>query len=158
MIEQFDRINQFMPAIFASLQNEEKIDLFEKFILYLSNELNIINNYELEITDDIDADISRHKYKNNKYTIQINKNILNLYELNINKKDITPELTQKLAYFPFHICLSIAHEMKHAEQCQKYTKEYDKIYQNIQYPISQEPLYILQKTEREAFQFELAEM
>ena len=48
--------------------------------------------------------------------------------------------------------------MKHAEQCQKYTKEYDEIYQNIQYPISQEPLYILQKTEHEAFSFELIEM
>ena len=158
MIEQFDRINQFMPAVFASLQNEEKIDLYEKFILYLSNELNIVDDYELNITNYIGSDISRHSDIDNKKEIQINAQILDLYESNVNKEGINLELTQKLAYFPFHICLSIVHEMKHAEQCQKYTKEYNEIYQNVKYPISQEPLYILQKTEHEAFNFELTEM
>jgi hypothetical protein len=104
---------------------------------------------------------------NNQYIILLNENILNRYkeyienpDLDIFKQKINGNITfgEQLSRFPYQICSGITHEMKHAKQYEEYIINKKDEYKNIITPLTQDEVYAIQKTEREAYTHELEEI
>lgn len=159
MIEQYEDSYKFLPTLFNTFTQKEQILHLENFIDFLSKEFKLPNCYQLELSMDIGTDIARHSVRNGNHKILLSKQIFDKYQIYIsNPNSLDKKLVEQLKLYPFQLCSAILHEMKHAEQYKLYKNELNTLYENVAFPISNEMLYILQKTEREAFQFETNEM
>jgi hypothetical protein len=168
MIEKYDGLGLFEPKIFKDIsQNEElllkRLQDYADFIAKQNN----TKKYEIQFSNKIGADIARFRVENSEGLILINENILNNYkmyienpELNVFKQKMNGNITfgEQLSRFPYQICSSITHEMKHAQQYEEYIINKKDEYKNIITPLTQDEVYAIQKTEREAYTHELEEI
>lgn len=164
MIENYRNIRFFTPNNFIiTLRHSENTfkDTLQDFVNFICNELNI-NNYQIMFDRKMKSDVEG-KFSIERQSILLNLNKFNLYKeyiLNPNDEKFqdNPELLKVIEIYPFKILSTIIHELEHARQYEKYLNENIKEYENVETPLSDEPLYYLQKTEREAYMTELDEM
>ena len=156
MIEDFNRINYFQPNIFKEIvKNNKIIDLLDNYLDFCCEQLKIEGKYIIEFATDINNAIASFNNTKEPKSIKLNKYIFEQYKLDISKSST---LSLNALKYSFQLCTAIAHEVKHAKQYELYKNKLEEIYKNIIAPMSNDMLYILQKTEREAFLYELDEM
>ena len=158
MIEKFNQIGQFNPEFFQTRTEDQQKEIMQNFMNFLCKQST--NNLSCNIVlEDCGTDLGRYNSDTN--TIIINKIIFNKYNEFIkdpNSQNLSNSLKEKLKNYPFQLCSTIVHETTHACQNLEYTKIGNNLYANIQTPLTNDNLYFLQKTEREAFQNEINEM
>ena len=170
MIEQYNQIIFFIPEIFnETLINDEKEfnNNLQEFANFIAKENNT-NSYEIEFRNDIDWDISRFGERKKEYKVLLNSKLLNLYKEYIKNpesikfqqiinKEEQITLADQLSRFPYQICSGIVHEMEHARQYELLQNNH-KEYENVITPLTQDELYHIQKTERDAYRKEFNEV
>lgn len=162
MMEQFPQIDLFTPEQFKIVTLGNNLEnLLQDFADFCCEQLGITEHYEIIFDPTIGTDIARCNNLIPPKSIRLNEQIFNLYEMYINDPINFPyseDLKNKLDRYSFQICSAIVHEIKHAEQYKKYIQEFDELYKNAEAPLSNDLLYIFQKTEREAHLFEIDEI
>lgn len=151
MIENYRNIRFFTPNNFIiTLRHSENTFKYtlQDFVNFICNELNI-NNYQIMFDRKMKSDVEG-KFSIERQSILLNLNKFNLYKeyiLNPNDEKFqdNPELLKEIEIYPFKILSTIIHELEHARQYEKYLNENIKEYENVETPLSDEPLYYLQK-------------
>lgn len=166
MIENYNEIRFFTPENFKTILLLENgkgniKNQLQDFVNFCCEQLGVTEHYDIIFDPTIGTDIARCNNLIPPKSIRLNEQIFKLYEMYINDPINFPyseDLKNKLDRYSFQICSAIVHEIKHAEQYKKYIQEFNELYKNAEAPLSNDLLYIFQKTEREAHLFEIGEI